>query len=294
MNPAHFKYSNFILSIFFILIFIWSSNSNAQEKAEAHFQPQIDSYLRHIPSRSVDAMSGEVEIIESESECSYEVKLLDKLPVKFSLDTQYIGIEDTVEVELPAHLIGLAGDIETTLPFFNFKHTYLRFGINPAFYSDDTSFKASNFRIPTRYFLIYQPDNKWTFLGGVAVYPDFESEILPILGFIYKPNDKLTFNIIPKRPNISYQLFDKVTLFAEGGTSFNKEFEVTRGNNKNVVLRYQESRLAGGVKFKFNKFIQSSLSLGGVFNRALKYRDNQGKVNIKDGLYTEFRLEAGW
>ena len=86
-------------------------------------------------------------------------------------------------------------------------------------------------------------------------------------------------------------LNDKVTLFAEGGSSFNKEFEVTRNNDKNVVLRYQQSRIGSGMKYKFNKYIQGSLSVGGIFNRSLKYRDEQGKVNIKSGLYTEFRLE---
>lgn len=257
----------------------------------AFSQTEIDSYLRYIPSRSVDAMSGKIEIMESSSEYRYELKAFDKLPVKFSFDTQYIGIEDTVEVELPAHLIGLTTDIETTLPFFKFSHTYFRLGISPAFYADDTSFTASAFRLPTRYFLIHQPNSKWTFLAGVAVYPDYEFEVLPILGFIYKPNRKLTFNIIPKRPDISYLLNERVTLFAEGGAAFNKEFEVKRDNSKNVVLRYQEGRIGSGIKYKFNKYIQSSLSIGGVFNRTLKYRDNLGKVNIKDGIYTEFRLE---
>lgn len=267
-------------------------NAEAQEQAEDKPSHQVDSYVRYIPSRSVDAMSGKVEIIESGAEYSYEFKAFDKLPVKLSLNNNYIGIEDSLDsVELPAHLVGLTTDIETTLPFFHFNKTYLRLGISPAFYADDWDFPSSSFRIPSRYFLIYQPDAKWTFLYGVAVYPDFENEVLPIIGFIYKPNDKLAFNIVPKRPNITYFINDRMSLFAEGGTSLNSEFEVTRDNTKNVVLRYKEARLGGGIKFKFNQYIQSSISAGGLFNRSLKYRDGQGKVNIKDGLYTEFRVE---
>jgi len=94
------------------IIFGWTENSNAS-------QQEIDSYIRYMPSQSVDAMSGKIEIIESESEYSYGLKVFDKLPVKFSLDTQYIDIEDTVDLELPAHLIGLAFDIETTAPFLS-------------------------------------------------------------------------------------------------------------------------------------------------------------------------------
>lgn len=47
----------------------------------------------------------------------------------------------------------------------------------------------------------------------------------------------------------------------------------------------------GGVRVKLNKFIQTSFSTGAIFNHSLKYLDNQGKVNIKDGIYAEFRTQ---
>jgi hypothetical protein len=207
------------------------------------------------------------------------------------LENQYIGIENTSAVELPAHLAALATDIEATLPFFNLEKTYLRLGVSPSFYGEDWDFETSQFRIPVRALVIYKPSETWTYIAGIAFYPDFENEVYPILGFIYKPNDKLTFNLVPKRPNISYLLNEKVTLFAEGGLSTG-EFEVTKDNLKNVVLRYQERRLGLGAKFQLNKSIQASVSAGGEFSRSLKYRDSLGKVKIKDGGYAEFRLEA--
>lgn len=276
------------------IFFSFNSYAETREQAQAEDKPshRLDSYVRYMPSRSVDAMSGKIEIIESSAEYSYEFKAFDKLPVKLSIDNNYIGIEDSLDtLELPAHLVSLTTDIETTLPFFHFNKTYLRIGISPSFYGDDWDFKASAFRIPSRYFLIYQPDHQWTFLCGVAVYPEFEYNILPILGFIYKPNDKLVFNIIPERPNITYLLSDRFSLFAEGGSSLNKEFEVTRDNLKNIVLKYREIHLGGGIKFKLNHYIQASVSAGGMFNRYLEYKDSQGKVNMKNGLYTEFRIE---
>lgn len=277
-----------------VIIAIWSSLYSFHARAEeVNYKHHFDTYLRYMAPHSAKAMSGEVGIIESEAEYAYELKAFSKLPLVFSLTTQYIGIENTTEVELPARLTGLITDIETTLPFFKFNKTYLRLGISPSLYGDSWDFQTSNFRIPTRYLLIYEPNAQWTFLGGVGVYPDFESELLPILGFIYEPNDKLTFNIIPKRPNISYLVNDRVVLFVEAGSSFNSEFEVTKDNLKNVPLCYKQMRLGSGVKFKINKFIQSYISSGAVIKRSLKYRDSLGKVNLKDGFYTEFRIEIG-
>jgi len=273
---------------------IFSSGLNAEAKDEAKNKPshEIDSYVRYIPSRPVEAIPGEVKIVESGAGYSYEFKAFGKLPVKFSIGNNYIGIENSLNiVELPAHLVGLATDIETTFPFFHFNKTYLRMGVSPSFYADDWDFPASSFRMPQRYFLIYQPDDKWTFFYGAAVFVDFQYEVLPVLGFIYKPNDKLAFNVVPNKPNITYLLNDRLSLFAEGGSSLNKEFEVTRGNAKNVVLRYRQTHLGGGIKYKLNQYIQASISTGGMFNRRIEYRDNQGKVSIKNGMYTEFRVK---
>lgn len=271
------------LMIIAALLFLAPALLNAETQSE------LDSYFRFMPSRKTAGPPGKVEIIEADSKYSYEFKAFEQLPVKLSLENRYIGIENSTEVELPAHLAGLNTDIETTLPFFNFNNTYIRFGVSPSFYSDDWDFPASSFRIPSRAFLIYKPNTKWTFIAGVAVYPEFEYDILPILGFIYKPNDKLSFNITPERPNISYSFNDRVTLFAEGGTSLD-EFEVAKDNLKNVVLQYRELHLGAGIKYKVNKFIQSSLSVGGMFNRYLEYKDSLGKVDIKNGVYTEFRV----
>jgi hypothetical protein len=96
---------------------------------------------------------------------------------------------------------------------------------------------------------------------------------------------------VPKRPNITYAFNDRFTLFAEAGFA-SSEFEVTKDNLKNVVLCYQQKLLGAGARYKFNKFIEASVTAGGAFGRSFKYQDNLGKVKIKNGAYAEFRLEA--
>ncbi len=254
------------------------------------FKHEFESYARFMPASKVKHMPGKLEIVNSEAEYSLEVKLFGQLPIQFSIDQKYIGVDNTTSIDFPAHLLGLTFDVETTLPFFTFQNTYFRFGVSPSFYTDQWSYPTSAFRVPSRYFLIYQPDGKWTFIAGVAVYPDYKDEVGPILGFIYKPSEKLIFNIIPTRPTITYNLNDTVSIFAEGGFS-SDEFEVTRNNIKGVVLMYDDAFAGGGLGLKLGKYVQASLSAGGVFGRSLKYRDKRGKANIKDGMYSEFRVD---
>jgi len=280
-----------LLTVIVLIFFGCVLSFAAEDKTRDDFNNEFDSYVRYSASRSIKADSGKVGIIKSESEYSHELKLFEQLPVKLSLGYQYIGINDTVKLKLPAHLTGVTTDIETTLPLFSLSKTYLRLGVSPSFYGDNWDFNSSNFRIPSRYIIIYKPNEKWTFLCGVAVYPTYENPVFAIGGFIYKPNDKLVFNIVPNRPNVAYSVNERITLFTEGDL-YVEEFRVSRGDPKDVVLRYAEARLGSGIKFKINDSIYSSFSAGSLFNHYLRYRDSQGKVGIKNGLYTEFRVEV--
>lgn len=280
------------------IMFIYSSavflcaTAHAQDNDGQKDKPsiEINSYARYMPSSKVNATSGGIAITKLESEYIYEFKAGGKLPVTFSLSSEYIGINNTTEISMPSKLTGLNADLETTLPFFKFKNTYLRSGLNPSFYTEDWNIRASSFRIPLRSFLIYQPSCKWTFIAGIALYPKFRQTAWPIIGFIYKPNDKLTYNIVPKNPNINYRLNERTDLFTEAGLSI-QEFEVNKDGIKNRIFEYNETRLAAGIKYKLNRSIQSGIAFGGVFNRSLKYTDDSVKAVIKDGIYTEFKID---
>ena len=257
---------------------------------EEFFPQEFDSYLRYIAPRGASAQSGKVGIVDSAAEYSYEIKAFGRLPVQFGIGSRYIGIENTTLIKLPAHLTSAVFGVETTLPFFNFDKTYLTMGIAPSFFSDNWNFRSASFSLIQRYFLIYQPNEKWVFVCGAEYSLRFREPVSPILGFIYKPNDRLTFSIIPESPEISYLLSDKLAVFIQGSSTSN-EYRVTKDNLKNVVLNYNEMHLGAGIRYKWNKHITGSFSAGGMFNRSIEYRqDNLGKVVVEDGFYTEFRL----
>ncbi len=244
-----------------------------------------------LPSSDVSTPSGRVRISQESAGCSYELKAFGSLPVKFSLDGRYTGIDNTSPVDLPAHLNALETGLETTLPFFNLESAYLRFGLNPSFYGDSWDFTAYDFRIPARVVGIYRPSDTWTWVAGVAVYPEFQCTAFPVFGLIYKPDDVWTFHLVPQRPHINYKLNQRVVLFAEGAGGFG-EYEVDKDGYKSAVLQYKEIRAGGGLEYKINDSLTGVFSTGGVFNRALKYRDSLGKVVIEDGMYVSARLQA--
>lgn len=278
--------------VFFIIVFSFFCffNVKAQDKAEPDLGHGVDASCRSFGLSSLKSRAGNVEILESALEYSYNFKVHDELPVQFSLAKLYVDLEDNSDLDLPPCLTGLISDVEITLPFFGFQKTHLRLGFSPSFYSGEWHFSEASFRIPSRYFVIYRPDDKWDFIAGLAVHPNFETKTFPIFGFIYKPNDKIEFYLVPERPNISYFLNPSLKLFIEGSILLN-EFTVNKGGYKSAVLGYKRSYMAAGVGADINKYTQINLACGEAFGRCVEYRDSLGKLSFKNTLYTEIRLK---
>jgi len=255
------------------------------------YQPQeLDAYLRYMGPQGSGAQSGKIGIIDSAAEYSYEIKAGGKLPVQFGVIARNIGIENSTAVELPAHLTATSFGVETTLPFFNVNKTYITLAIAPSFFSDNWYLRNSAFSFIQRAFLIYQPNEQWVFVCGANYTPRYNDPVAPIVGFIYKPNDRLTFSIIPDSPEIAYLVNDKLTVFLQGELTDN-EYRVTKDGVKNTVINYRETHVGAGLRYKWNKHVTGSFSAGGVLDRTIKYRpDSLGKVSVQDGFYTEFRF----
>jgi hypothetical protein len=262
---------------------------------EEELPSELDALIRVMPSRGTESQSGKVGLILSEFEYSYALKAFGKLPVELGIGSQYIGIKNTTNVTLPAHLTTVRFGGNVTFPFFRLDKTYFRVEVMPSFYTDDWNINSTAFRIPINTFAIYQPDETLTLILGVHFFPSGveNSKVSPIAGLIYKPNDKLLFNLVPPKPNILYMMNKKFGVFGEFGMA-DEQFLVTKDGQKNVVLLYNENRLGTGVLYKFNNFAETTFSVGGTFNGYLKYKESLGKVVIKNGLYTEFRTELYW
>jgi len=268
---------------------IYTEDTQQKEKSEEkvwQYSQNINSFFRYIPKSKVESQAGKIEAMEAGIEYSYAFKAFGKLPLKLSLGNDYIAIDNSSSVKLPSHLV-----LDATFPCFSLENTYFRLGLRPAMLRDDWDFETSSFRIPFYTVLIRQLNDKLMFLVGVAVAFDFEQEVMPVLGLVYKPNARLSFNLIPEEPNISYQLNEKVTLLAEGGIS-SGEFEVDKDNLSNVVLMYKEMRLGIAAKIKITPNVEASFGVGRTFQRSIKYRDtNLGKLSIEPSVYSQVRLE---
>ncbi|MFA5275601.1 MAG: DUF6268 family outer membrane beta-barrel protein [Candidatus Omnitrophota bacterium] len=255
------------------------------------YKQELDSYVRYMPTVNAKNQSGKVSVVDSASEYNYLFKLFGRIPTQAGIAADYISINNSTQLELPSKLTGISFGMESTLPFFNFNKTYFRLGLAPSFFSDGWNIRMSNFRIPMRFFLINLPNDKLVFIAGVSVRPNYRDKVLPILGFIYTPNERWVFNIVLDRPNITYNVNEKWSIFAEGDSS-GGEYKVNTANFKGQILEYNEYHTGLGTSYEINKYTKLSVSGGYMFDRTIRYRNkDSGKVALEGGAYSELRVE---
>ncbi len=258
-------------------------------------EPQVTAgiHSRHIYPGDIKATDGDIAITSADFDLTYKFKVARELPVDISFDVGHKDINADTPVDLPSHLESRRLELATKFPapFIQDDRFFMGFDIFPTLNTDDWDWRSGAFRIPFRGYLIFKESDDFILIGGVSVRPEYDKEILPVIGVIYRPNDRLSFNFASDDPNISYKLNDATLLRWEMDYAW-EEYEVTRGAQEGVVLQYQEISSGFGIEHKFNETFKGTVSAGGVFNRRLEYKDEVGKVAPDTGFYASARLTA--
>lgn len=252
--------------------------------------PKIQT--RYMLETDAKGQSGDVQITQTKAYVKFEQKAWDKMPIELRLNTKHTDIKDTTAVDLPSHLEGRSIDVGVKLPFFlvNSDTLFLGVDVSPTMNTDGWDEWASGaFRIPFRVYAIYKESEKFIFVLGANIRPEYDSEVVPLIGFRYIPNEQWEINFATSEPYIAYKLNDTTKVKVEVGFE-SDEYEVTRGSQKGVVFSYQEASAGVGVEHEFTEHFRAALSVGGVFARQLEYVDGNGKVDPEPGAYVSLAL----
>jgi hypothetical protein len=270
------------------------SNVDTIETAESKDKVILES--RYLPDVDVDKQDGGLSIGETQFSFEHDFKVKERLPVTFTLSAKHIDINSDVATYLPSTLVGRSLGLGTKFPapFTASPNYFIGVDVFAQMYTDgwdETS--SSAFRMPFRTYLIYRRDENFIVFGGLSIRPSFDSHVLPIAGFIYKPTPELAFNIASDNPTITYQVTPKTKLLLEGDF-INDEYEVQHLGEKGRVLFYRELSAGTGVEHAFTDSIKGLVTVGTVFSRQLKYEDDTGKVQPDAGVYFKGRVTVNF
>ncbi|MDO8580779.1 MAG: DUF6268 family outer membrane beta-barrel protein, partial [Candidatus Omnitrophota bacterium] len=210
-----------------------------------------------------------------------------------SLNLTHTDIDESTGVDLPSALVEKKIGIGTKfpVPFVDSDRYFMGVDVFPSINTDDYDGSSSAFRIPFRTYLIYKESDDFLVVAGVWIRPGYKDEVLPLLGFNYKANDRLSFNIASDDPNITYKLNEKTSALLEFDYK-NEEYEATEAANEGKVIRNKYYTMGVGLKHQFCENFSASASVGGAFNRKIEFVDDSGKIVPENGIYASLSMNA--
>jgi len=241
----------------------------------------------------VNRQSGQISVNQNDFTLQYDTKAFDVLPLTFFFDYRHLDINENLPVNLPSHLEGrrLGAGVKLPMPFTSTEEHFIGIDVMPSWYTDDWTWTNSSFRMPFRIYGIYRPDDNFVFIAGATIRPDYDTVVVPVIGFNWQPNDRWDIHLASTEPTVTYKINENWAIFGEYNGSLD-EYEVTRNGQKGVVLKVSEFTLGGGLKYHINKKLEASFSAGANLARRFQYRDDVGKVDADSAPYIKFRLSS--
>jgi Domain of unknown function (DUF6268) len=145
-------------------------------------------------------------------------------------------------------------------------------------FADDSSFDSSDaFRITGGGAAVYRSSDVWKWVLGAEFVDRANTDVLPVAGFVYTPNDDVEYKLVFPTPKISWRLpWTDVPGQDERWAYVAGEFgggawAVTRASGASDQLDITDWRIFIGYERKIVGGLSRRIELGYVFGRTLEY-----------------------
>lgn len=142
-------------------------------------------------------------------------------------------------------------------------------GVTPGYYGDFVRLDSKAFQFTGWLMGDWTLNDRWTLLGGLAYVRQLKSNLLPIGGAIWRPNDDIRVDLVFPRPRVARRLAlteSQETWGYVSGVFGGGGWAVDAGD-ENVLVQYSDLRLCLGVEWLRADGGSTQLELGYVFSR---------------------------
>lgn len=158
-------------------------------------------------------------------------------------------------------------------------------------YADDASFDSSEaFRVTGGGAGVYRSSDRWKWVLGATYVNRANTQILPVAGFIYTPNDDIEYRAVFPAPKFSWRLpwsnnpGTDDRWFYLGGEFGGGAWAVTRDDGTPDRLDITDWRVFIGAERRIVGGLSRRVELGYVFQRKMEYQSNGDEIDLGDTL----------
>jgi len=240
-------------------------------------------YLPRFSDESLGMTDAELDVVFALPFFTVETPLLI---------TPFYGIhfmDGPVTPDVPPRLHDAAVTFQNVRPLND--HWMALIDVTLGQYADDASFDSSEaFRITGGGAGVYRSSDRWKWVLGATYVNRASTQILPVAGFIYTPNDDAEYNLVFPVPKLAWRLpwsdnpGTDDRWFYLGGEFGGGAWAVRREDGTEDRLDITDWRIYLGLERRIVGGLSRRVELGYVFSRKLEYQDPLEEFELEDTL----------
>jgi hypothetical protein len=281
-----------IIAVLIIFLFVASAfaGKTGRERGreicqivDVPFEPVVQLSGGFVQSGSVENY-GDVSLIEVDAHWAFmhfwDV-LFGDADIALRLNSTFFS--DSTDIDLPSQLMRVAFDAGWTGRFGD--GISLQAKIFPGIYSDFREFGADALYIPFSMAVIKSFDSKRSGILGVEIRPNFEQQIMPLIGLAWMINERTRLDARLPESRFVYYLGRGWSTHV-GFRWWNMTYGIHENELDADQVTVEDFRLFLGTTFRLSDNIRFSGEIGQAFGRSIEYSDTIG------GIESEFDIDA--
>ena len=238
---------------------------------------------------------GQQDALQSSIEYSHRFLLTGKIYARAGFAYNRFDFGES-SAPVPDHLHSISALIGVDYMVGKDPGAFLHF--RPGFYTED-DFDSASFDVPMtggRVFVL-QPDRFYVFVGATAAFLRGNFPVLPIAGFIWKPNDQWNvFGMLPE-PRVTYSPTQGIDLWIGGqlaGGSFrtDRDESIQPRRLSGAQVDYSEYRAGLGLEVHCRDSVSLIASGGYAFQRRFDFERAGREFKTDPAPYVRVALKA--
>jgi len=253
----------------------------------------IQMSVGYLPSADLHDASGDAGISDYRLKIARNISLDDRLILTLGGGYGLKYIDSTPTALLPQELHSLF--VEVGARYRINDRSFASIKLYPGFYSDFKDLGGDDLRMPLLALGGYSFDNGLSAVGGFAYRFGYHtSQLIPVLGFSYQPNQNWRFDLLAPRPGITYTASRQLQLFVAGDFA-SDEYQLKDRSLGAKAIKYSDYKAMGGVHYRPNPAVTITTSLGYAFERRFTFFDgNRSGMRMDDIPFVKVSLDVGW
>jgi hypothetical protein len=248
------------------------------------------------PRQDSEQAGGSIGMYETRAKLARMLRLGRQVSLTPELSYSRTEISAPPAALLPGQLhsasLGIRAD------FFSSPQLSYSVLLAPTLAGDFRAIGADDLRVRLGLIGRYVASSKLVLLAGIIYQQGNHSlPVFPIVGAIYRPDERWTISVAAPRPGVSYAATKEVKLQL-GGEFSSTEYQLHQQNLGARVIRYQDFRVLGGVEFNLTEIMKAEVAAGYAFNRRLTFYEqfaaNRPDLKIDPGAFARAGVKLQW